>query len=337
MINRIYRLTGTKKIEVAMREIDVETGVIVRPTYLSICAADVRYYFGRRKKEVLRKKLPMALIHEGIGKVVYDASKTFRPGDHVVMVPNMPGTELECVRENYLPDSKFLSSGIDGFMQDMISIPAERLLKIPSGDSIFVLCELLSVAMNAIREFDNIAHSRRGQIGIWGDGSVGFAVALAIKYLYPETSVTVIGKYDKHLQYFAFADETYLVDELPKEQFFDHCFECVGGAASVEVIEQIIQHILPAGSIGLLGVTENPVPIDTRMILEKGLKLYGNSRSGKDDFQKAIDLITAFPEVKSYLRTIISQMHIINEEVDMYTAFEQNEISDFKTIMKWNV
>lgn len=337
MINRIYRLTGTKKIEVAMREIDVETGVIVRPTYLSICAADVRYYFGRRKKEVLRKKLPMALIHEGIGKVVYDASKTFQAGDYVVMVPNIPGTELEYVRENYLTDSKFLSSGLDGFMQDMVSIPAERLLKIPSGDSVFVLCELLSVAMNAIREFEEIAHKRRNQIGIWGDGSVGFAVALALKYLYPETSVTVIGKYEKHLQYFAFADETYLVDELPVEKMFDHCFECVGGDGSIEAIGQIIQHTLPSGSIGLLGVTENPIPIETRMLLEKGLKLYGNSRSGKDDFQRAIDLISEFPEVRAYLRTIISQVHVVKEEMDMHMAFQQNEISDFKTIMKWKV
>ena len=43
--------------------------VIIRPTHLSICNADQRYYQGTRDPEVLAKKLPMALIHEGIGVV----------------------------------------------------------------------------------------------------------------------------------------------------------------------------------------------------------------------------------------------------------------------------
>ena len=337
MINRIYRLVGTKKIEIAMREINMEDGVIVRPTYLSICAADVRYYFGRRKKEVLRKKLPMALIHDGIGKVVYDASGNFEIGENVVMVPNVPGKSLSCVKENYLSDSIFLSSGTDGFMQDMICMSSEQLVKLPSEDNVYVLCELLSIAINALSEFETTANKRRNSIGVWGDGNVGFVVALALKYIYPDVKVTIIGKHSKNLQYFAFSDETYLVDELPDNVHFDHCFECVGGIGSGEAIDQIIEHILPAGSVGLLGVSENAVPIDTRMVLEKGLKLYGNSRSSRIDFEKSVELIRNLPEVAAYLRTIISQTHIIRNERDIYTAFEQNEMSDFKTIMKWSV
>lgn len=338
MINRIYKLVGTKKIEVVMRELDLEgKKVIVRPTYLSICAADLRYYFGQRKKEVLRKKLPLALIHEGIGKVLYDPCNRFAVGENVVMLPNISGTILPYVKENYLSDSIFMSSSADGFMQDMVGMQVEQLIKIPNGDRVYVLSELMSVAFNTIMEFENTAHPRRRAVGIWGDGNVGFVVALALKYLYPSLCVSVIGKHSKHLQYFSFADQCYLVDELPESIQFDHCFECVGGCGSAEAISQMVEHILPAGSIALMGVSENEVLINTRKILEKGLKLYGNSRSSREDFQKSVDLITDYPEVASYLQTIISQVQMVRGVEDIYTAFEHNETGDFKTVMKWNV
>ena len=81
--------------------------VIVRPTYLSICNADQRYYQGLRDAEILRKKLPMALIHEAIGEVVRDPSGNFKTGDLVVMVPNTPVEEDDIIAENYLRSSKF--------------------------------------------------------------------------------------------------------------------------------------------------------------------------------------------------------------------------------------
>lgn len=50
----------------------------------------------------------------------------------------------------------------------------------------------------------------------------------------------------------------------------DHAFECVGGAASQSAINQMIDYIQPEGTMSILGVSEYPVPINTRMILEKG-------------------------------------------------------------------
>src|SRR5699024_8283491 len=90
--------------------------VIVRPTHLSICAADQRYYTGTRGKEAMRKKLPMSLIHEGIGEVMYDPTGTLSIGAHIVMVPNTPTVSDVLMVENYLILIKFLSSGYDGVM-----------------------------------------------------------------------------------------------------------------------------------------------------------------------------------------------------------------------------
>ena len=67
MINIVYRLISPKFFEESIDEVELD-GVVVRPTYLSICQADQRYYQGSRPAEVLEEKLPMALIHEESGK-----------------------------------------------------------------------------------------------------------------------------------------------------------------------------------------------------------------------------------------------------------------------------
>ena len=55
MINIIYRLVAPKFFEEAIEEINIDN-VIVRPSYLSICQADQRYYQGKRARDVLEEK-----------------------------------------------------------------------------------------------------------------------------------------------------------------------------------------------------------------------------------------------------------------------------------------
>lgn len=70
MINQVYQLVAPRQFDVTYNNVDIYGNhVIVRPLYLSICAADQRYYTGRRDENVLRKKLPMSLVHEAVGKL----------------------------------------------------------------------------------------------------------------------------------------------------------------------------------------------------------------------------------------------------------------------------
>lgn len=108
MINTVYRLVAPRRFEIAFEDINLfGENAIVRPTYLSICNADMRYYLGTRDAKVLAEKLPMALIHEGVGEVFLDPTGTFKTGDKVVMVPNAPVEKDEFIAENYLRSSKF--------------------------------------------------------------------------------------------------------------------------------------------------------------------------------------------------------------------------------------
>ena len=49
MLNTVYRLVAPRRFEVAFNDIDLNgEQVVVRPTHLSICHADQRYYQGSR-------------------------------------------------------------------------------------------------------------------------------------------------------------------------------------------------------------------------------------------------------------------------------------------------
>ena len=341
MLNRVYRLVEARTIEPVTESVAIgRDTVAVRPTHLSICNADQRYYQGKRSAHVMAQKLPMALIHEGIGQVVFDASGTFEPGTRVVMLPNDPVEEDAVIAENYLRSSRFAGSGYDGFMQEICFLPQRRVLALPEGIdlSVAAFTELVSVAVHAVSRFDAIAHARRQDIGIWGDGNLGFIVSLILHFVYPEARLHVIGRNSYKLADFTFAHATYLSSGIPDGMRVDHAFECCGGEGSVSAIEQVIDHIHPEGTLSLMGVSEYPVPINTRMVLEKGLRVFGSSRSGRADFERTLQMHRDHPEMAVYLSSLVGNIVPVADIRDIATAFDMDIRKQMgKTIMEWRM
>ena len=338
MINIVYRLKSPKFFEEAIDDIELD-GVVVRPTYLSICRADQRYYQGSRPPEILSEKLPMALIHEAVGEVVSDSESVFSPGDNVVMIPNTPFGK-DCYRANYSKLSKFRGSGFDGFTSDLVSLNHDRLVKLPDDFNLEVssFIELISVAYQGIMKFMEFKKASCKVLGVWGDGNLGYITALLLKQICPDCEVAVFGKHLENLNLFSFADNVYMIHNVPKDLKIDHAFECVGSAASQSAIEQIISLINPQGTISLFGVSEYPIPINTRMLLEKGLTIQGNSRSEREDFEGVVNLLDENPQLFSYLSKLITNVCEIKSIDDLKTAFDKEYISNFgKTILKWEI
>ena len=339
MLNTIYRLTAPRKIEIAFSDIDLNSNeVIVRPTFLSICNADQRYFQGTRDASVLSEKLPMALIHEGIGEVVFAPGGEFSPGDLVVMVPNTPSEKDDVIAENYLRSSRFRASGFDGFMQEYVQLPADRLVRLPDGinPEVAAFTEIVSVNVHAISRFERFSHKRKNAIGVWGDGNLAFITSLFLKKMYPKTKIFVFGISRRKLADFTFVDETFLINEIPPGLQIDHAFECVGGQGSPKAINQIIDIINPEGTIAILGVSEYPVEINTRMILEKGLRVFGSSRSGRSDFEKVVELYESDGDIVEHLARIVGSVRNVSSIKDMIDAFEADIHKEFgKTVMRW--
>ncbi len=339
MFNTIYRLTQPRKFEIAFNEIDLNSDkVIVKPTHLSICNADQRYYLGTRDAKVIAEKLPMALIHEGIGEVVFSPCEEIKAGDTVVMIPNTPTEEDDVIAENYLRSSKFRASGFDGFMQEYVSIEADRLVKISEkvDKTVAAFTELVSVSVHSIMRFERFSHKRRNVIGVWGDGNLSYITCVFLKKFFPDAKICVFGIVQKKLDDFTFCDETYLTTEIPKDLKIDHAFECVGGNGSPIAIDQIIDMINPEGTIAILGVSEYAVPINTRMILEKGLRMFGSSRSGREDFKKVVEMYEKYPDITAALRCIVGEVKHVRNIEQMMNSFDIDSTRAFgKTVMKW--
>lgn len=339
MLNTVYQLKAPRQFEAVFQDVELDQEhVLVRPTHLSICHADQRYYQGKRAEAVLRAKLPMALIHEGIGKVVFDPTGTYRKGEEVVMIPNHPVEQDDVIAENYLRSTKFCGSSKDGFMQEYVSLLPDRIVSLPEGMDKIVAAftEIVSVSYHAVSRFQRFSHERREMIGVWGDGNLGYITSLLLKKMLPDSRVCVFGVNKSKLSDFSFVDETYLVSEIPQNLKMDHAFECVGGNASAIAINQIIDYICPEGTIGILGVTEDPAPIHTRMVLEKGLHIFGSSRSGREDFEGLIQLYREHPDIPEYLENIVGTTFRVRSIRDMTEAFE-TDIHKLigKTVMIW--
>lgn len=338
MINIVYRLKSPKFFEEAIEEIELND-VVVRPTYLSICQADQRYYQGSRPSDILSRKLPMALIHEAVGEVISDSKDIFKPGDNVVMIPNTPFGK-DNFRANYSELSKFRGSGFDGFTSDLVSLKHDRLVKLPNNFNLHVssFIELITVAYQGIMKFLEFKKASCNVLGVWGDGNLGYITSLLLKAICPECEIIVFGKHVENLNLFSFVDNVYLIHDIPNDLRIDHAFECVGSAASQSAIEQIIDLINPQGTINLFGVSEYPIPINTRMVLEKGLTLQGNSRSEREDFEGVVNLLCSNPQLFNYLSKLITNVCEIKSLDDLKTSFDKDYISDFgKTILKWEI
>lgn len=303
--------------------------VLVMPTLLSVCAADQRYYFGRRPSNILQKKLPMILIHEAIGIVVDSYNSNFRKGDIVVLLPCGKNSVVD---SNYAKEAFFRSSNAPGFCQELISLHSSEIVKIPNvegGDS-FVFTELLSVCFQALRQV-SAEIQKSNTVGVWGDGSLGFLMAYLIKKLYPDKYLICVGKHEDKLNFFSFANGVETIFARSNTTL-DLLIECVGGNGAQTAINEMIISANPKATILLTGVSENSPIINTRSILEKGLILKGTTRSIRNDFISAVKFISD-TENRNIISCLESQRIGVRDAYDLKKAFELSQQSQFKTLI----
>ena len=303
--------------------------VLIRPRYLSICAADQRYFQGNRPREVLEKKLPLALFHEAVGEVLRDPSGEFLPGTFCVMLPG--GMESAEDKSNYKRGAFFRSSNTDGFCQEIMSLKRAELIPICGEPAwCYVFTELVSVCCQALRRLEDVTRlTDSTRIGIWGDGSMAFVMALTAAHLKPRCPLYIFGKHDDKLLNFSFADRQINIADRRDHTSVDVAVECVGGAGAQSAIAQAVDRLSPTGFLLLMGVSETPPNIPTRLILEKGLTLLGTSRSTRRDFECAVRLIDK-AGFKNSLLKIVSMQKSFSKASELIDIFNEDKHLPYK-------
>lgn len=331
MLVQSYKIAAPKRFENYIDDIVLSNGeAIVKIDKAAICKADLRYYIGNRDPRLLGLKYPLNLIHEAIGTVCKDSSGEFKAGDKVVLVPNIIPDNIDKdsfkkydtpeLGGNYCPEALFASSNFDGFSKEYISFPKSNLLKLPQGvpDETLVFSELTSVAHAAYRR----ANIKQGDVAaVWGDGILGFIICSLLK-AYGTEKVIAIGKHMEKLQKFP-VDRVYTPgDPKIKKLKIDMAYECVGGTFAETAIDEMINSVNIGGRLVLTGVSEGKIPINTRKILEKGISIYGITRSTVEDFKAALYLMEN-EEYRSNIKKLILGTKTIGNIQDFYSAFEE--------------
>lgn len=344
MFAKSYKITEPKRFEIFVEDIRNEN-VLVRPDYLAVCKADIRYYLGNRSLSILKRKFPMSLIHEATGVVVRDKSGEFKSGQRVVLLPcrrsECDGSKCEvCVRDNphlldnYCPESKFCSSNYDGFSKELIDLDKEYMIPIPDeiGEEA-VFSELISVGCCALRRAGFSEGESVKSVTVWGDGIMGYIISLVAKYGFG-CEVNIVGLSKEKLEKFDFAKVYYSndIEALPRMSV---AIEAVGGNASGIAANQAIDKLYSGGKLILSGVANDNVPLNTRMVLEHGISIRGTTRSVRCDFEKAVELLT-IPEFREHIKTLLLSVREVNNIRDYYAVFEEESKSTAlgKNIMK---
>lgn len=344
MFSTTYKIVNPQVIEEFLENVEPSKNeAIVRIDKLAVCKADLRYYLGLRAKEVLEKKYPLTPIHEAVGVILKDPSGKFKKGDHVILVPNFVD-ESKCssclirrckdydIEQNYCPNAKFASSSCDGFLREYVTYNTNFLVKydekIESKYAVF--SELLSVANAAIRR---VTIKDKDKIAIWGDGIMAYVVYIILNKVLHHP-VTIIGLNESKLQ--TFKGATLLTCDQVKEKNhgYDVLFECVGGNGSESAIGAMIEQATIGATLILMGVSENPVHMNTRSILEKGLCIKGVTRSSVNDFMEVAKYIES-PEVIEAIHPLVLSITSLRSVSDIYHVFDEE--ANNKTIIGKNI
>ena len=343
MFNLIYKITSPKVVEEFVDVVDNdENSVLVKVEMMAICKADIRYFLGARDQNVLNHKYPLAPIHEAVGRVIKDPTGHFKKNDKVILVPNSVNENFcidcpnkRCERKdlgkNYCPYAEFKSSSSDGFMREFYASKPEGLVKYNKNvpNELAVFSELLSVGVSALRRIDFTNVKR---IALFGDGIMAYIVYIVLVNDHPDVEVTVFGIDHNKLACFKKAKTTRYEDyHGPK---FDTLIECVGGRFSEDAINSMINLSLVGADLILMGVSENNIGVNTRLVLEKGLSLKGVTRSTREDFIHVSELLNK-KEVLDDLRPMVISVNTISNISDVYKVFELD--IDNKTIIGKNL
>lgn len=348
--SRVTQLIRPYRFEVVEKTLEPrDSDLVIRPTLACICAADLRYYTGNRRRSALEKKLPMALLHEGIGFVEEDSQNGFRKGDRVVIVPNIPGyiqdpkrfptPEACCTAckqgvhfENHCSNVHFLSSGFDGMTQSALVHPGLCAVKIPDQvpDQVAVLSELVTVCYNAAyKTYLAEKLNSRTKVLVLGDGPLGYSLYAVLHHIFglSKELIHVVGRSQEKLARFKNAT-THLTDEkVPGEVSL--AFECVGGKGITQAADVAIQALQPGGMLVLMGVSEEDVPINTRDVLEKGLSLIGSSRSSRINYKTVMEHMEDPDFQETLLALHDTPTFVIGDAKDLNLAFDFAASKDY--------
>jgi 2-desacetyl-2-hydroxyethyl bacteriochlorophyllide A dehydrogenase len=289
--NKEFSIIDTDKINPATGEVRIKVA------FSGVCGTDVHIYHGMMDKRV---QIPQTIGHEMSGTIdkVGDDVNGFSVGDKVVVRPlDDRGVKASDKGFNHIcQDLKFIGIDSPGSMQQYWNVPAFTLhkLKVETDLKLAALIEPLSVAVHDVR----LSGLMPGETAVvLGGGPIGMLVALVAKEAGAHVIVSEINEKRiakaKELVLEAVnpmkVDLVALVKERTKGRLADVVFEVAGVQAALDIMVDVAGI---RGRILMVAIHGQKKEIDLFKFFWKELKLIGARVYEKEDYEKAIDLVT---------------------------------------------
>ncbi|MCA0963022.1 NAD(P)-dependent alcohol dehydrogenase [Salipiger bermudensis] len=278
-----------EKGKLALREFDIPgelrpRDVRIKTHTVGICGSDVHYYtHGKIGHFVVNE--PMVLGHEASGIVIECGAEVtdLKPGDRVCMEPGIPDPDSRASKlgiYNVDPAVRFWATPpVHGCLTPEVIHPAAFTYKLPDNVSFAegAMVEPFAIGMQAALR----ARIQPGDVAVvTGAGPIGMMVALAalaggcakvIVADLAQQKLDIIAGYD--------GIEVVNIRETPVAEAVakrtggwgaDVVFECSGAAPAVLGMPQLAR---PGGTIVLVGMPVDPVPVDIVGLQAKELRL----------------------------------------------------------------
>lgn len=304
---------------------------------VGVCGSDVHYYTHGHIGPFVVKE-PMILGHEATGVVVEvgEAVTGLTPGDRVCMEPGIPNPTSRASKlglYNVDPDVRFWATPpVHGCLTPHVVHPAAFTYKLPETVSFAegAMVEPFAIGMQAALR----AGIRPGDVGlVIGAGPIGMMTALAAfaggcATVYvadlAQPKLDIIGAYD--------GIEVINITEQPAVQAIaeatdgwgaDVVFECSGAAPAVL---DLPSQVRPGGTVVLVGMPVEPVPMDIVSLQAKEVRLETVFRYA-NIYDRALALIGAG---KVDLKPLITETFPFDQSIAAFNRAAEGRGTDVK-------
>jgi 2-desacetyl-2-hydroxyethyl bacteriochlorophyllide A dehydrogenase len=153
--------------------------VLLRVTHSGICGTDYKIYSG-----AIPVRYPRIMGHEMIGQVVEDASGQLRPGQRVIVDPELYcGACFHCrIGQTHLcPKGQLLGRDANGGFAEFLTAPASQVFQLPDSidDRVAVLIQVLTTCLHSQRLAPIFAGESVAVLGLGVTGQLHAQIAKA--------------------------------------------------------------------------------------------------------------------------------------------------------------
>lgn len=318
--NKTFSVVDSEMVQPAQGEVRIKVA------YVGVCGTDVHIYHGMMDKRV---QIPVTIGHEmsGVIDAVGEGVDGFSVGDKIVVRP-LDDRKVKPSDKGFnhiCEELKFIGIDSPGAMQQYWNVPAFTLhkLKQETDLKLAALVEPLSVAVHDVR----MGELKAGETAVvLGGGPIGLLVALVAKdkgaqVIISEVNETRIAK-AKELGLDAVnptkLDLVEYVKSKTEDRRADVVFEVAGVQPALDVMTEVAGI---RGRIVMVAIHGQKKPVDLFKFFWKELRLIGARVYEREDYDKAIELVT---ENKLPFHEMITDVQPLTEIQKVFEKIDEN-------------